>query len=66
MLSKDHEEHPIPEPWRSTFRQIADAFAAGDFELRDHPISGVLPVDTATARHIAERLRLRRGFSSVE
>ena len=28
MLQKDDAEHPVPEPLRSTFRQIAGAFAA--------------------------------------
>jgi hypothetical protein len=34
MLQKDDAEHPVPEPLRSTFRQIAGAFVAGDFQLR--------------------------------
>jgi hypothetical protein len=53
MLEKDEEEHPIPERWRSIFRQIADAFAAGDFQLHDHPIEVVTPPDSAVARGIA-------------
>lgn len=56
MLAKDNEEHPIPEPWRSTFRQIANAFAAGDFELREHRIDSVEPIDAATASYIAENI----------
>lgn len=56
MLKKDDAEHPVPEQWRSTFRQIASAFAAGDFQLRDHPIDGVAPVDAATAQHIANNV----------
>ena len=56
MLSKDDAEHQIPEPWRSKFRQIAEAFVAGDFQLRDHPIDGVMPVDSATAKCIADNV----------
>jgi hypothetical protein len=52
MLQKDDREHPVPEPWRSTFRQIADAFVAGDFELRHRSIDDVEPVDQATAERI--------------
>ena len=56
MLPKDDAEHPVPEPLRSTFRQIADAFVAGDFQLRDHPIAGVRPIDPATAKWIADNI----------
>ena len=56
MLQKDDAEHPVPEPLRSTFRQIADAFVAGDFQLRDHPIAGVRPVDPDTAEWIADNV----------
>jgi hypothetical protein len=38
MLQKDDAEHPVPEPLRSTFRQIAGAFVAGDFQLRHQGI----------------------------
>jgi hypothetical protein len=56
VLQKDDLEHPVPEPWRSTFKQIADAFVAGDFQLRYRPIDGVDPVDQATAERIAENI----------
>ncbi|WP_156457689.1 hypothetical protein [Altererythrobacter sp. Root672] len=56
MLHKDDAEHPVPEPLRSTFRQIADAFVAGDFQLRDHSISGVRPLDPDTAEWIADSI----------
>ena len=56
MPEKDNLEHPVPEPWRSTFRQIADAFVAGDFQLRHHTVDGVAPVDPATAERIAENV----------
>lgn len=56
MLSRDDAEHPVPEPLRSTFRQIADAFVVGDYQLRDHPIAGVKPVASETAKWIAENI----------
>jgi hypothetical protein len=56
MLQKDDAEHPVPEPLRSTFRQIAEAFVAGDYQLRDHPIAGVRPVEPDTAKWIAESI----------
>ena len=52
-MLKDDAEHPIPEEWRTTFREIARAFAAGDYELRHHPLENVAPVPPAIARHIA-------------
>jgi hypothetical protein len=33
MLNKEDAEHPIPDPWRSTFRQTVGAFAVGDYQL---------------------------------
>ena len=56
MLQKDDLEHPVPEPWRVTFTQIANAFAAGDFRLSQCPIEGVKPVDQATAQRIAKNV----------
>ena len=53
MLEKDDAEHPLPERWWPAFRRIADAFVAGDYELRRHPVEGVVPVSPATAEHIA-------------
>ncbi|MDQ3080030.1 MAG: hypothetical protein M3R03_08550 [Pseudomonadota bacterium] len=61
MLQKDETEHSIPEPWRTIFRQIADAFAAGDFALRHHRIAGVEPVDPSTAQHIADKIAAYGG-----
>ena len=48
-LEKDYSEHPVPEALRPTFRKIADAFVAGDYTLRSHPIEGVAPVDPEVA-----------------
>ena len=56
MLQKDDLEHPVPEQWRATFTQNADAFAAGDFQLGQCPIKGVQRVDQATAELIAENV----------
>ena len=56
MLLKDDAEHLVPEPLRSSFRQIADAFIAGDFELRDHAIIGVRTIDPDTAKRIADNI----------
>jgi len=53
MMLKDDAEHSIPEPWRTTFRHIANAFVAGDYELAHHPVEGVAPVAPSTAEHIA-------------
>jgi hypothetical protein len=56
MLMKDDSEHPVPEPLRTTIRQIANAFVAGDFQLREHPIAGVRPVDPDTAEWMADNI----------
>jgi hypothetical protein len=55
-MLKDDAEHPVPELWRSTFRQIANAFVNGDFQLRDHRIEFVEPIDAATAQYIADNV----------
>ena len=56
MLVKDDAEHPVPEQWRSTLRQIVDAFLAGDFQLGDHSIVGVATIDAAAAESIANNI----------
>lgn len=56
ILSKQGGEHPVPEVFRPTFRQIVDAFIAGDFELRDHLVGGVRPILPDTANWIAENI----------
>ena len=56
MLQKDDAEHAVPEPLRSTFRQIAGALVAGDYQLREHSIVGVRPVQPDTAKWIAENI----------
>lgn len=55
-MLKDDAEHPIPETWRASLRQMASALAVGDFELRKHQIKGVAPINPATAKHIAENV----------
>lgn len=57
LLSKDDAEHPVPEPWRSTFRQVANAFAAGDLQLSGNAIEDVAPVDEASADFFRESAR---------
>jgi hypothetical protein len=56
VLERDDAEHPIPKPWRATFMQIADAFVAGDFQLREHRIKDVAPPDADTAQHISDSI----------
>lgn len=53
MLERDDAEHPVPAEWHPIFCQIADAFAAGDFQLRDHPVDRVSMIAPATASSIA-------------
>lgn len=47
-LLKDEMEHPIPDGLRPLLKKIAEAFAAGDFQLAS--VGGVEPVDPASAR----------------
>jgi hypothetical protein len=56
MLQRDDAEHPVPEEWRATFQQIADAFVAGDFALIKTAIDRVSPLDQATAGSIANNV----------
>ena len=53
MLARDEVERPVPPEWRVTFQEIADAFATGDFALKNHPIDRVAPVDQPTSAFIA-------------
>lgn len=55
-MIKDDEEHPLPDNLRATFRQIADAFVDGDYELRRHSVEGVAPVPAAAAEYIADNV----------
>jgi hypothetical protein len=50
MLQKDDAEHPVTEPLRSTFRQIAG------FQLRHQPIDAVRAIDPDTAKWIADNV----------
>ncbi|MEO7570715.1 MAG: hypothetical protein ABIT16_13695 [Croceibacterium sp.] len=56
MLNRDGAEHPVPYQLRSTFRQIAAAFADADYRLHHHPIEGVAAVDEETATRIADNV----------
>ncbi len=53
MLARDEIERPIPQEWRVTFQEIADAFSVGDFALQNHPVDRVAPIDEATSEFIA-------------
>ncbi len=57
MLEKDDAEHPVPEPLRPRFRQIAAAFAAEDYRLRDYPVNGVKPIDDDAAQRFANSVQ---------
>lgn len=54
MLAKDDAEHPVPPELHPTFHDIADAFAAGDYLLRNHIVDDVRPIDGSTAEWIAK------------
>ncbi|GAA4015477.1 hypothetical protein GCM10022280_12780 [Sphingomonas swuensis] len=56
MLQRDDYEHPVPEPWRSKFKEIACAFATDDFQLRNACVEGVEPVERGIADHIASNV----------
>ena len=43
--------HPIPEGWRSTLREVANALAEGDFSLT-RAVSSVAPVPARMAESI--------------
>ncbi|WP_298160692.1 hypothetical protein [Brevundimonas sp.] len=55
-LARNDEEHPIPPALRDTFRLVVEAFAAGDFTLRERPVKGVANVDPGTAKFIEQTL----------
>jgi hypothetical protein len=48
-----HNEGPIPSAWRPVLKSIVDAFARGDYELKDGP-SGVAPISEETAAQVRE------------
>jgi hypothetical protein len=48
-------ERPIPTVWRPAFCRIVDAFAKGDYLLKDG-VAGVDAVSEATASHIQSYL----------
>lgn len=56
MLAQDGKEHPVPEELRPRFRELAAAFAAGDFQLSRHMLDGVAPIDGDTAQFIARQI----------
>lgn len=56
MLAQDDDEHPVPEELRSRFQELVTALVAGDFQLSKHSLSGVAPIEAATARFIQEQI----------
>jgi hypothetical protein len=53
-VTKDaHNEGPIPSAWRPVLKSIADAFARGDYALKDG-LSGVAPISEETAGQVRE------------
>ncbi|NYT41840.1 hypothetical protein HZY97_13800 [Sphingomonas sp. R-74633] len=57
ILARDDDEHPIPPEIHPIFRQIVDAFLAGDWQLDSPGIPGVQPVDAETADWMAANVR---------
>ncbi|QSI30234.1 hypothetical protein GNX71_11820 [Variovorax sp. RKNM96] len=54
LAVKDEEtQRPIPSAWRPVIRQIADAFANGDYGL-SVPIAGVEPISLEDAERIKD------------
>ncbi len=54
MLARDDAEHPVPPEWHATFHRLADAFVAGNYDLRNPPIVGASAIDRSTAEFIAD------------
>lgn len=53
-VTKDaHNEGPIPSAWRPVLKSIVDAFARGDYGLKDG-LSGVAPISEETAAQVCE------------
>ena len=57
VLSKEDGEFPVPSEIRGRIAQLVEAFAAGDFQLRDHQIDGVLPISAEVAEQLAANVR---------
>ena len=56
MMLMDEGEHAVPELWRPKFKEIAAAFADGDFQLCNTLIEGIDPIDRDTADLIAANI----------
>lgn len=54
-IKDEEQEHPIPLVWRSTFKEIVNAFAEGDYRLV-HGVAGVDPVSAEQAKQIQDCL----------
>lgn len=55
-LKRDDDEHPVPDHLRGLFAQVAQAFSEGDFQLLNHHISNVAPIDHATAESVKKNV----------
>ena len=55
VIKDEREQQPIPSAWRSTFHDIIQAFAEGDFALA-RGISGVRPVSAQDAAQFPRTL----------
>jgi hypothetical protein len=56
-VTKDaHNEGPIPSAWRPILKSIVDAFARGDYALKDG-LSGVAPISEETAQQMRESIQ---------
>ena len=51
-LSKDDGEFPVPVALRGTISSLVDAFAAGDFLLKDHLVMGIEPISPDLAQQV--------------
>lgn len=53
---KDDTEHPLPDEWRPLFRGVAEAFASGDYALKDHAIADVARPSADAAESIRRNI----------
>lgn len=56
MLARDDKEHPIPEGLRPRSRELVAALVVGDFQLSNHMLDGVAPIDALLADFITQQV----------
>jgi hypothetical protein len=56
MLARDDKEHPIPEDLRPRFRKLVSALIANDYQLLNHRLDGIAPIDARLADFIAKQI----------